>query len=492
MSDGQRRMKSTEFLLFRPNASGLDVVSDIADGMDDLLRLHSAKELRALCNIVGLEPGGTNKQRVLRLFEEYLTDLSKYKDLLTVMWEHTLIAYLKSVGFAMRKGAEDPRKTIFRYWMELRKPDEPAFTGTLVPRTKRHPMYECTSDPMVVSFLEELKFHEARVKDGELRLRKHQTTESVIEFFNDIHSMREVEKRGRKYLINAFETAKAKQYHVAQTLALTRERSQTLQFIHEDMARQQFRKRGTENAALEMYFGMVGQAAVRNLDIKYKWTRAKSQLEDRLALFTRHRDITNRAASYSEMNCKMAKKNLEILLNNIASLEDQIKTRSAKFAELQSRYAQYSASDSVEADIYFDMASNSVYKAKDYSSMFNKVGAILVKKLRADKPNAKAETNVVAECAESMLLKLDIFDQDALREKKEHILMWKEEIAQRRVEAVIETKNKKGKKGKKGKKDGKKKAAKKKDKKKSKKKGKKGDKDKKGKGEGEGKRAKKK
>ena len=252
MSDGQVRMVATESLLFRPDPKSMDVAGDIADGMDDLLRLHSAKELRALCNVLGLESGGTNKQRVQRLFEEYLTNLDRYKDILTIMWEHTMVEYLRSVGFPTRKAAEDPRKTIMRYWMELRKPKEPGFTGMLVPRTKRHPMYEATSDPIVVSFLEELKFHEERVKAGELRLRLSSSIESVIEFFNDIHSLREVEKKGRRYLINAVETAKAKCYHVQQTLRLTSERLETLESNHENMMRSQFTKRATDNATLEL------------------------------------------------------------------------------------------------------------------------------------------------------------------------------------------------------------------------------------------------
>ena len=82
---------------------------------------------------------------------------------------------------------------------------------------------------------------------------------------------------------------------------------------------------------------MVGQAAVQNLDLRYKWQRAKGQYDDRLALFTRHKNVTSRAASYSQMNCMMATKNLQALLENTASLEDQIKTQSEKYQELQTR-----------------------------------------------------------------------------------------------------------------------------------------------------------
>ena len=126
------------------------------------------------------------------------------------------------------------------------------------------------------------------------------------------------------------ETAKAKHYHVQQTLALTRGRHLTLQNVHEEMTRVQFSKRGAENATLEVYFGMVGQTAVRNLDIKYKWQRAKKQLDERLALFTRHKNVTTRAASYSQLNCQMARQNLDTLLNNIASMEFQ-KLRGIQF-----------------------------------------------------------------------------------------------------------------------------------------------------------------
>ena len=45
----------------------LEVVEEIRDGMQDLLRLHPVKELRALCNVFGVGVGGTSKSMRQRL-----------------------------------------------------------------------------------------------------------------------------------------------------------------------------------------------------------------------------------------------------------------------------------------------------------------------------------------------------------------------------------------------------------------------------------------
>ena len=140
---------------------------------------------------------------------------------------------------------------------------------------------------------------------------------------------------------------------------------------------------------------------------------------------------------------------------------------------------QFGAADEQIFDTYYDMAFDAVGQRAKLQSNVDSVTPLLLKMLRSDRPNAKVAKNPLAEKAEELLSILGVFDSpEGLREKKEQIAMWKEELGQRRVTAILEAKdpaNKKkaakkkpkkrsatkGKKGKKGKKKGGKKGAKK-------------------------------
>ena len=78
--------------------------------------------------------------------------------------------------------------------------------------------------------------------------------------------------------------------------------------------------------------------------------------------------------------------------------------------------------------------------------------AVLVPMLRASNPDPKGvKPNAVINGAAQVLVGLGLMDEDGVREKQAQVSMWREELNQRRVAALLEAKANKGKKGKKGK-----------------------------------------
>jgi hypothetical protein len=431
----------------------LEVVEEIQDGMQELLRIHPPKELRALCNVTGVGAGGTSKAMRQRLFDDYLHNLDTYKTLMSVMYEATMITYLRQIGFPMKKGKADPRNLVMKHWMTMRVPQQQPHTDVLIPRTVRHSKFQMTQDPIVGSFLRELRLHELKIKDGEIELRcgGGKNLDNVIEFFSNVHKLRVCESKGRKYLLDTAQTLSAKQYHVDRALLMTQDRMQNLATTHQSLHEKQTLNKARDGAVLQMYFQNLGQSAVLKRDCEYKWFRAKQRIDEKAEIYQRHKKLSTEALRKSLASCKNSGNVMADIKAQIEDMEGKLAVNTGKFEELQDRLVTYGASDEFTADFYVQQASDLAMKNEDHKNNIHDVSSLLLEMLRQDKPSAKADGNVFVEYAEELILTLGITNSQGLVEKKEHILMWKEEMAMLKQAAMKEAKAKKKKK-KKGKK----------------------------------------
>jgi hypothetical protein len=426
----------------------LEVVEEIVDGMQELLRMHPPKELRALCNVTGVGAGGTSKAMRQRLFDGYLHNLDTYKTLMSVMYEATMISYLRTIGFPMKKGKVDPRTLVLKHWMTMRVPQQQPHTDVLIPRTVRHSKFQSTQDPILGAFLRELRLHEIKIKDGETNLRVGGGNDlnAVIEFFSNVHKLRNCEAKGRNYLLNAAQTLNAKLFHVDRALVMTNDRMRNLAARHQSLHETQTVNKARDGAVLQMYFQNLGQSAVLKRDCEYKWFRAKQRIDEKAEIYLRHKKLSTEALRKSLHGCNNSGNVLEEIRTQIKDMEEKLEVSTGKFEELKDRVVTYGASDEFTADLYLTQASDMAQKNAEHQKNIHEVSSLLLEMLRQDKPSAKADGNVFVEYAEELILTLGITGNQGLAEKKEHILMWKEEMAMLKQAAVKEAKAKKKKK----------------------------------------------
>ena len=105
LSEACQRLENVKAMLWRPDET--TVGDEILTEMRELLMMHSAYELRTLCAALALPTSGSRTERIDRLFRERLFQMSDYREVMMIMWEGTLVEYLRGKGFPMEKGGEE-------------------------------------------------------------------------------------------------------------------------------------------------------------------------------------------------------------------------------------------------------------------------------------------------------------------------------------------------------------------------------------------------
>ena len=103
------------------------------EGMRALLAMHNQHELDNLCTSLQVEKKGRNAQKINRLFNQCLNNENDYDRVLSMMWEGTLVEYLRSAGLPMREVKEaDPRRSVIELWRK-RDEERSEFTDLYMP-----------------------------------------------------------------------------------------------------------------------------------------------------------------------------------------------------------------------------------------------------------------------------------------------------------------------------------------------------------------------
>merc|ERR1711865_1159295 len=181
---------------------------------------------------------------------------------------------------------------------------------------------------------------------------------------------------------------------------------------------------------LKMYFDSAAICSAQCKTVQIKWGKTQVKIN------TQVEGLQNTIANTKEKHQKSAMAEQEALERfteleeKYKSLQAHKKTLDSKFNDLTRRMEMSSATMEMESDYYFTLAANESLICSKYEVRRNDAISDLLKMLRADNPGGpKADSNVLNDRAADLLLALKVFDTTGLRQKKEQVLMWKEELA---------------------------------------------------------------
>lgn len=471
--------------MMKSNQTGTDVAEEVQNEMRDMLLLHNSYELKHLCMSIGIKTNGRNVQKVNRIFNKVLKSTSDYHHMLSLVWEGTLIEYLRSVGVPMKISDDtNPKETIIEYWSSL-EDARPLFSTVYKPEDRKQHRSEVIEDAKIIELLHDLKEHATMLAKCEHRIRREKDCRNVQAYCSTLSSVRLVERDGRQYLIDTLEKTVFEIRQMQTELKGVSQQLCEMEEKHEGYAMEERFGNAVRGCMLKMYFDSAAMCSAQCRIVQIKWDKTGTKIN------TQVEGLQSTIANTKEKHRQSAMAEQEAL-ERFTELEEKYKmlqahkqTLDGKFRDLQKRIEINGTTQEIESDYYFSLAANESAICKQHELRRNDAITDLLKMLRADNPAPKSDTNVLNDRAEDLLLALKVFDKNGLQQKKEQIAMWKEELAIMRSLALIEAKKPKPKK-KKGKKD---KKAKKKGKKGKGKKGKKGKgKGKKGKGKKKGKK----
>jgi hypothetical protein len=413
------------------------------EGMRSLLLMHNKHELDCLCNALEVEIRGRNAQKINRLFSACLDTEADYDRVLSYMWEGTLIEYLRSIGLPIREVKKaDPRRTIIEVWRKAEE-QRSEFTDLYIPQIEKVKRAETVEDPKMLMMLGDIKEHEKILLHCEHKIRTEKGFKGVMAYFATLTSLRNVEMDGRRYLMESVD--KAEQNLVDQKLGLEKISGhlQELEDQHEEFSHESVYGNAMNNVMKKMFFEGGATCAAQYKMMQSQWQTAE---EKQIALVAKlKKDIGNnrerhkKAAAEEQGGVKEYRKEKR----KFEKLKAAYELVTTKLQELTERSEMFGASDEMMTDMYFDMYANESRLLAEYERRIATATPLLLKMLRSENPVAKSDVNMLEDKAEKLLLKLKVFDEQSMREQKEHIAMWKEELAMARILAMREAKVKK-------------------------------------------------
>ena len=465
-------------MLWRPDET--TVGDEIVTEMRNLLTMHSAYELRTLCAALALPTSGSRAERIDRLFRERLFQMSDYREVMMIMWEGTLVEYLRSKGFRMEKGGEDPRKIALQLWTSKRKPVEGSYADSFVPRTvaparqravgpsgadarQLSGLGRCqqrTNSVDALELLESLHEYEATMKAQEKVVRASGGADerAMLRYLEAHTQVRRVEREGRAALRMQLETVLSQVGHIIARAEHQRGRLAEIEAERAATAARFEARDLRERAQCGVYFNAAAISAAQRARDAVNIPARKEELVAARRLLESQLARAQKAQVQCARNAKQAVDDVDTTKAAIVRERELLKTMDAKFEELEARACLYGAADEAILDALGDgIAAPASVALRAARGRLEQAQAILVPMLRASNPDPKGvKPNAVINGAAQVLVGLGLMDEDGVREKQAQVSMWREELNQRRVAALLEAKANKGKKGKKGKGKGKK------------------------------------
>jgi hypothetical protein len=214
------------------------------------------QKLIGLCNVLLISNEGSNYERIERIKSTSLKSERDYVVVLKMMWEGTIIEYLRSIGMPMKLARQDPRTVALKHWRSRRAEKKNPFDRLYVPRTLKVRSKERSTDPAILNFLRDIKDRDEDLKECERYVRTEKDFRAVIGFFNALSHLREVEKEGRNYLIDELETARARFNHMQSTLNTAEEQMLDLEERYLQFTQKQVTSNAVNETMVEFYFSL--------------------------------------------------------------------------------------------------------------------------------------------------------------------------------------------------------------------------------------------
>eukprot|EP00505_MAST-04D_sp_SCG-Rhode-Island_P000754 Stramenopile-MAST_4_protein_754 len=198
---------------------------EMTTGMKQLLELHNDEEIKILCGMLGMRDKTTKAAKIQKIFQLHLQrGENSYKYVLSLIWEGIIIDYLSTVGKKVRSYTADPRMYTLQWWKRAEIIESEGFSRVYVPQTTGLPAEETTDDSQVITYLNQIKSKETKIKAAEKQIRKNPGYDGAMNLLKGLVEVRQVEKELRKDLILDLERTRAQMF-----LSHMRERGQRFQ-----------------------------------------------------------------------------------------------------------------------------------------------------------------------------------------------------------------------------------------------------------------------
>jgi hypothetical protein len=428
-------------LMFDPPTDSVN--DDLRENMAELLNMHSPYELRTLCCALGLPKGGKRDERLARIWRDRLGDVGQFRDCMQLMWEGTLVDYLKTRGFRMEQAAEDPKKTVLRYWVNMRAPAVPAFSEGLVPATVQAARKQITSRPASLHMLRDVEELERRLKDAELRVRRTKGHDMVpiCDFLALTRNLRQLEGEGRRALMADMENEVSLAAHLRASRENARSRLAAIERERQAAARARAAREAPELAMGSFFLGVAAGVSAQGAVERHVIEHAQHDLKEALA---RLQSQVARSQTMQAKSVRSARRAVEAVEETIAQrveMAARLDEADALYEELAGRHVRYAAADEAAIDVLEQgVLAGAAPAVVQMEERLRRATAVLLPMLRAEQ-EAKAKSNPVADAAAQLLVGLDVLQPGPLREKREQVAMWRQELEQLRTAAIREAKD---------------------------------------------------
>jgi len=201
---GQRAQKGTKIR---------HVPVEMKTGMKQLLELHNDEELRILCGMLGMREKRTKSTQIAKIFALHLQrGENSYKYVLSLIWEGIIIDYLRTVGKKVRSHTQDPRQYAMTWWKRAEEIEGEGFSRVYVPQTAGLREEETTDDIQIVSFLNQIRAKEKKIKAAENNIRRNASYEGAMNLLKGMVEVRGIESELRKELIRDLEKTRSQMF----------------------------------------------------------------------------------------------------------------------------------------------------------------------------------------------------------------------------------------------------------------------------------------
>ena len=201
---GQRTQKGTKIR---------HVPVEMKTGMKQLLELHNDEELRILCGMLGMREKRTKSTQIAKIFALHLQrGENSYKYVLSLIWEGIIIDYLRTVGKKVRSHTQDPRQYAMTWWKRAEEIEGEGFSRVYVPQTAGLREEETTDDIQIVSFLNQIRAKEKKIKAAENNIRRNASYEGAMNLLKGMVEVRGIESELRKELIRDLEKTRSQMF----------------------------------------------------------------------------------------------------------------------------------------------------------------------------------------------------------------------------------------------------------------------------------------
>lgn len=215
------------------------VISAMKKGVQELLRLHTLPELKAICGGLNIPPGEDGEDCIKAILgyvnEEDSVIESRSAKMLTFSPEEAVFEYLRHLGVPVYSSFQDPKIALRRHW-QMGSASLPPFTPQYIQQHAQNRV-EWMASRHLNNTLRKIEEIEVLAKRAERELVEEGDYRAIQNYLHTNHRLRQLEAEFRRQVVGEIEMSTARAEHESTSAKLMTEQMSQLEREFEELGK---------------------------------------------------------------------------------------------------------------------------------------------------------------------------------------------------------------------------------------------------------------